>query len=138
MRARREKRPSVRKTETQASLEQRSAKPKRDANDAATKEMLCCLTLELSGRCTAAFRLNDWLGLCGQSLPWRTAPCLAKQTSRKPHALKLDDLPKNQRIAFRSEARHVNDCRTKNELPNSATSKDLTLELSGGEAVRLE
>jgi hypothetical protein len=49
MRARREKRPSVRKTETQASLEQRSAKPKRDANDAATKEMLCCLTLELSG-----------------------------------------------------------------------------------------
>jgi hypothetical protein len=38
MRARREKRPSVRKTETQASPEQRSAKPKRDANDAATKE----------------------------------------------------------------------------------------------------
>jgi hypothetical protein len=38
MRARRVKRPSVGKAETQASPEQSSAKPKRDANDAATKE----------------------------------------------------------------------------------------------------
>jgi hypothetical protein len=38
MRAGREKRPSVRKTKTQARPEQRRAKPKRDANDAATKE----------------------------------------------------------------------------------------------------
>jgi hypothetical protein len=38
MRVRRGKRPGVRKTEAQASPEQRSAKPKRDANDAATKE----------------------------------------------------------------------------------------------------
>src|SRR5690348_5168718 len=60
------------------------------------------LTLELSGG--AAVRLNDWLGICGQSATRRTTRRHAIPTSQKPHALKLDGLPQtSSRLA---EAKH--------------------------------
>jgi hypothetical protein len=63
-------------------------------------------------------------------------PC--KTNEPKTPRFETGRLAENSKTACRSEALHVNGCRTKNNLANSATSKDLTLELSGGEAVRLE
>src|SRR5574337_562851 len=60
------------------------------------------LTLELSGG--AAVRLNDWLGICGQSATRRATRCHAIPTSHKPHALKLDGLPRTPNR--RAEAKH--------------------------------
>jgi hypothetical protein len=100
--------------------------------------MLCCLTLELSGRCTAAFRLNELLGICGRSMTWPTAACRAKNTCHKPHALKLDDLPRTAKKSLPKRNAKRQRATQKPELTNYPTSKRLTLELSGGEAVRLE
>ena len=107
-----------------------------NSDGAIGRDMLRSLTLELSGG--EAVRLNDWLGICGPSATRRTAPRRAKPTSHKPHALKLDGLPQTpNRIA---ETKHYTTtcCRTKPTWLNNSTSKGLTLELSGGGAVRLE
>jgi hypothetical protein len=61
-----------------------------------------------------------------------------KSTSRNPHALKPDDLPKTPKTACRSETPHVNVTPNETQPAKYSASKDLTLELSGGEAVRLE
>ena len=61
-----------------------------------------------------------------------------KSKSRKPHALKLDDLSQTQKTACRSEAPHVNLPPNETQPAKCSASRGLTLELSGGGAVRLD